>query len=394
MKILVVEDSRFMRRILRDSLEGGGYAPGDILETTDGVEALRLLHRTDYGVDLILLDWGMPKMDGITFLRRLRTMAPGHRIPAIMVTSQTQLAQVREALCAGARDYVVKPFKAETLVEKVRLALRAGETRKTGDTSVFLRAVASPGQAPPDPTFLSELPLDVMRRVCAVARVEECPAGEILVRAGGKVDRLDILVEGEVELLDPETEQVVEVRTAGDCLGEDAFLGGTASDLTARARTTVRVSCLDRPVFGDLLMEFPQLSYYVMRVVARYASRRNERMSSRLEEEFSGSLKTFAFPDLVQILHSGRKTGLLVLRKGEERAEIGFSGGEARHAVLGELQGEDAFYRALEWTDAGFSFQPGRRVEEATISMPTMVMLLEGMRRGDEAGSSSSLRGN
>jgi len=113
MKILLVDDSRTIRNIQKNTLKGMGHT--DVLEAADGLEALSVLGGER--PDLMLVDWNMPKMDGITLVRKVRENDKA--IPIIMVTTEAEKSRVMEALKAGVNNYVVKPFTAETLSEKI-----------------------------------------------------------------------------------------------------------------------------------------------------------------------------------------------------------------------------------------------------------------------------------
>ena len=113
MKILLVDDSRTIRNIQKNTLATMGLT--DIIEAADGLEALGILETTR--PDLVLVDWNMPKMDGITMIRKVRET--DETLPMIMVTTEAEKSRVMEALKAGVNNYVVKPFTAETLSEKI-----------------------------------------------------------------------------------------------------------------------------------------------------------------------------------------------------------------------------------------------------------------------------------
>lgn len=117
MKILLVDDSRTIRNIQKNVLSQIGYT--DIAEAGDGVEALQEIaaHRPD----LVLVDWNMPNMDGITLVRRIRET--DRMLPLVMVTTEAEKSRVLEAIKAGVNNYVVKPFTAETLAEKITQTL-------------------------------------------------------------------------------------------------------------------------------------------------------------------------------------------------------------------------------------------------------------------------------
>ena len=118
MKILVVDDSATMRRIVIRSLTE--LALGEFVEAENGAKALEAVEKGGFG--LVITDWNMPVMSGLEFVTALR--ASNAEIPILMVTTNGSSVDVVDALKAGVSDYVVKPFTAETLKEKV-LALMA-----------------------------------------------------------------------------------------------------------------------------------------------------------------------------------------------------------------------------------------------------------------------------
>jgi two-component system chemotaxis response regulator CheY len=110
---LIVDDSRIIRKVSRRIVEALGF---DVDEAADGAEALTFC--TGAMPDVILLDWNMPVMDGLTFLRRLRAMPDGDRPKVLFCTIETAVDRITEALAAGADDYVMKPFDGEILHAK------------------------------------------------------------------------------------------------------------------------------------------------------------------------------------------------------------------------------------------------------------------------------------
>jgi two-component system chemotaxis response regulator CheY len=114
---LVVDDSRVVRKVARRILEDLGV---EVAEAGDGVEALAWV-RTAMP-DFILLDWNMPVMNGIEFLRKLRT-EPGGDAPRVVFCSvENDLDRIREALDAGACEYIMKPFDGDIVASKLALA--------------------------------------------------------------------------------------------------------------------------------------------------------------------------------------------------------------------------------------------------------------------------------
>lgn len=118
MKILLVDDSATMRRIQKTQLAGLGIS--EVVEAGDGNAALDVL-RDNMPVDIVLLDWNMPVMDGLTFLKQIRDQAEYKAVKVIMCTSESEKPKVMEALKAGANNYIVKPFTPDALKAKLSL---------------------------------------------------------------------------------------------------------------------------------------------------------------------------------------------------------------------------------------------------------------------------------
>ncbi|MBI4719456.1 MAG: response regulator [Planctomycetes bacterium] len=113
MRVLLVDDSRTMRNIQRSVLKQIGHE--DVVEANDGVQALAELARQR--PDLMLLDWNMPNMDGITVVHKVRET--DKTLPIIMCTTEAEKSRVIEAIKAGVNNFVVKPFTAESLGAKI-----------------------------------------------------------------------------------------------------------------------------------------------------------------------------------------------------------------------------------------------------------------------------------
>jgi len=115
MKIMVVDDMSTMRRIVKNLLKQLGF--GNVEEAENGQEALNKLRADKYG--FVVSDWNMPVMSGIELLRAIRGDETLKSIPVLMVTAEAQKENIIEAVQAGVSNYVVKPFTAEILQEKM-----------------------------------------------------------------------------------------------------------------------------------------------------------------------------------------------------------------------------------------------------------------------------------
>jgi two-component system, chemotaxis family, chemotaxis protein CheY len=120
MKVLVVDDSSTMRRIIANTLKQLGQET--LVEAGDGLEALAQL-QNEAGIELILTDWNMPNMNGLDFLKKAKASPAHASIPVVMVTTEAEKGNVILALKSGAKNYIVKPFTAEVLREKLKSVL-------------------------------------------------------------------------------------------------------------------------------------------------------------------------------------------------------------------------------------------------------------------------------
>lgn len=113
-RILIVDDAAFMRMMIRDILTKNGY---DVVgEASDGAQAIEKYK--EYKPDLITMDITMPEMDGITALKEIRKLDPNAKV--IMCSAMGQQAMVIDAIQAGAKDFIVKPFQADRVIEAIK----------------------------------------------------------------------------------------------------------------------------------------------------------------------------------------------------------------------------------------------------------------------------------
>ncbi len=115
MKILVVDDFSTMRRIIKNLLRDLGF--NNTTEADDGLTALPMLQKGDF--DFLITDWNMPGMQGIDLLKAVRADEKLATLPVMMVTAEQKREQIVEAAQAGVNGYIVKPFTAQTLKEKI-----------------------------------------------------------------------------------------------------------------------------------------------------------------------------------------------------------------------------------------------------------------------------------
>jgi len=115
LKILAIDDSPTMRRIIINTLKRFGY--DDVVEAVDGKDALAKMKVERF--NFIIADWNMPEMDGFEFVKVIRSMDEFKDIPVLMVTTRSIKEDIMEAMRIGVNNYVVKPFTPETLKQKI-----------------------------------------------------------------------------------------------------------------------------------------------------------------------------------------------------------------------------------------------------------------------------------
>lgn len=122
MRILIVDDSSTMRRIIGNVVMQLGFSKDSFDEAEDGLKAWKLLSENEYGV--ILTDWNMPNMNGLELIQKICAGGKHQKTPIIMITTEGGKGEVITALKAGVNNYIVKPFSAEVLKEKLDSVLK------------------------------------------------------------------------------------------------------------------------------------------------------------------------------------------------------------------------------------------------------------------------------
>ena len=117
MRALIIDDSRATRGIIRKILKEIGF---EVFEAGHGFEALERLKQMGQ-TDIALVDWNMPEMNGYEFICEVRANPSYKHIPLMMITSETEMGRMTQALVAGANEYIMKPFSKEAILEKLTL---------------------------------------------------------------------------------------------------------------------------------------------------------------------------------------------------------------------------------------------------------------------------------
>ncbi|HUE15713.1 MAG TPA: response regulator [Planctomycetaceae bacterium] len=147
MKILVVDDSKMVRVILKRWLVQLRFPEADVIEAANGELALKTFEK--FPIDAVITDWSMPVMDGLTLVKEIRKRC--QQIPIIMITSEGDRERVTTAIQSGVNDYLVKPFTAGTLRDKLSLLLKTLAARSDSAASAPERAPAPQASAQESP---------------------------------------------------------------------------------------------------------------------------------------------------------------------------------------------------------------------------------------------------
>lgn len=117
MKVLIVDDSRAMRAMLKSIMTDLGF---EVLEAGHGIEGLAQLEANP-GIDLALVDWNMPQMDGLEFVKALRQDRRNAELKVMMVTAENDMAKMARALMVGADEYAMKPLTRDAIIAKLEM---------------------------------------------------------------------------------------------------------------------------------------------------------------------------------------------------------------------------------------------------------------------------------
>jgi two-component system chemotaxis response regulator CheY len=116
MKILTIDDSVTVREVIRNAVEVLGY---ECIEAENGVAGLDVISKDSKEIALILLDWNMPIMDGLAFLKAIKASSEYKHIPVTMVTSENEMSKIISAVSEGAKNYIIKPFTQDEIMKKI-----------------------------------------------------------------------------------------------------------------------------------------------------------------------------------------------------------------------------------------------------------------------------------
>lgn len=384
MKLLVADDSPVMRKAVRSIVLGMELREEELLEADSGPGALAQLRAARPSVDLAVVDWDLPGLGGPKFLQALAGTGGGDRLEILFLINPNQRWEVAEAYRRRPCGFIERPFSDQALRERVRALWGRIEERKAEEGSRLLQSIVSNAQAETVLPFLLQLPSGLLDAFLRHAERKSVPEGSTFIQVGDRVNALHVIASGEVEIA-PAGGGAARALSDGEALAEAPFMTGEPARLAARARTPVELLLLSRPRLAELLQREPRMADHLTALVARQSKAAPPRPAT-VVSELAGSLESMSFADVIQLLQSSQKTGTLNFKSDGRTGGIYFQAGEARDAWAGDLRGEEAFFHLGSWKRARFAFSSLPRQDSPTIAQPTMTLLMEAMRRLDEAG--------
>ncbi len=242
--------------------------------------------------------------------------------------------------------------------------------------------------------FMSRLPRNVASDLIRACHSQAYEDGQIILKQGVTGDFLFIVAQGKVEVGKVHGDDITILVTleAGECFGEMSILTSEVTSAEVRAKGIALILQIQRDELEVLLQRHPMLSREFSKLLAERLKATNATLQNELNRGIIGRLSMIALPDLVQALQQSRRSGTLVLNNRTVQARMGFREGMLRSAVTPNNQGDEAFYEVICWPDGDFCFEPGEPDLQAEIRVKAdnMSLLMEGMRRMDEARSSGN----
>ena len=236
--------------------------------------------------------------------------------------------------------------------------------------------------------IFSPLPGPSLEKIIPLLQLRRVKAGTDIIRQGDVGESLFIITKGEVLVVREgrqQEEEILATLPEGESFGEMSLISGEAVSATIRAKSPVILLVLSKPDFALLLRDNPSLNVYFTKLLTQRLQQANSRIMDMLDRGIQGNLRTFSIPELIQTLALNRRTGTLAIMDKHAKAEVHIQKGAVTEVFLEDLEGEQAFYRLLEWREGQFQFQPAETTPSPKqITKDTMQLLMEGLRRLDE----------
>lgn len=385
MRVILADVDASQRASWKAELEEIGVVASDFVEAGDVKTLLQTI--TDGGeVSLVVVSWVLGGMNGFTLLGEIRQRRRGAPTPVLAVGEPGDRVAMEACVKVGLTAFVVKPVDATEFRRKATRTLfgDAVVERKESESRKVLRNIVSSAEAEMELPFFVQLPSNLMTEFLRLAVNRKFPKGAALIKSGQPVESLNVLTLGTAELRDGSGS--ARLLDMGECFGEVAFLTEQPNSMSVIATSAVEVHMLDRAGLAELVRRQPVMTQYLSALVSRRTKVQAGRVPSAPQSGMGGSLSSMPFPDLIQMLHSTHKSGVLTLEDGARKSGIVFDDGNIIHAWVDDLAGVPAFNRIAAWKKGLFYFRAGSRATHPnTVKGGTLPLLMEAMRQIDES---------
>jgi CRP-like cAMP-binding protein len=236
------------------------------------------------------------------------------------------------------------------------------------------------------------LPMPSIESLINALELKRFAEGTPIIQQGAPGEFLYILIKGAVDVVqmsEDGIENTLATLDKGEVFGEMSLLSKEPCSATVRAKNNVSALAVSKSNFNKILDEHPSLNIYFNKLLVQRLRRQNVQVDEEISRGVLGKLSMITLPELAQTLNMSHRTGTLFIYTANGRGEILFKEGQVFDAKLNETKGDDAFFDLLALKDGTFRFMEGDIDIPRNISMDTMGLLMEGLRRLDEAGRSS-----
>ncbi len=238
--------------------------------------------------------------------------------------------------------------------------------------------------------FLEQVPGGVLDKLLQYGEVKEFDEGQIVLRRGVVADNFYVLQSGSVDECGNKhggryLEEIPVDR--GGCFGERSLLSGLPTTRTYISKGISTLLILSRDNFFTLLFEQPGVLVVLYRIMADKISNRDKMMDELLKPGVQGDLNVQSFMDIAQTFLNTSKTGIVILDSQGKKAVVGFNDGQLCYAKMAGAEGIDALDQIIGWEEGKFSYENTETIEEINIHGDTMGILLDALRRLDEAAA-------
>ncbi len=224
-------------------------------------------------------------------------------------------------------------------------------------------------------------------RVLPLLRERKCDPGETVIRAGDPGQALCIIARGVFEVLKESAGEHTVIATlgTGDCFGEMSLVTGEPASAEVRCQDGGSVLEIHRDDFPRLVGQIPALGLTLARILSARLTRTSSYVIEQIRKGILGRLEMIPPAELIQAMNVSNQTGLLSALSGPQSFALYFENGQPIDATLGDTTGEEAAYLFMTWHSGSFRFEPGPLQKPRTVKVDAMGLLLEGLRRRDEA---------